>query len=141
MNFSKNSGDPVDREAEKRRFDRVANHFLVRACKAELTDDVERKVAGIVHDISEGGLSFITDQEYVPGHVLELEIEMTGLEPPADKGRGLLNAAVVVTQGTVLRKALFEFGPNIIAVSFDQLDPSDRQLITQAISLLERNNT
>ena len=126
-----------DAEIEKRRFDRVSNHFFVRACKAEDADDVERKIAGIVHDISEGGVAFLTDQDYAPGDVLELEIEMTGVQPPADGGRGLLNAAVVVTLGQVVRAGLFELGPKLVAVSFNALNPSDRDLIHQALTSLK----
>ena len=128
-----------DAEIEKRKFDRVANHFLVRACRADLAADDEIKIAGIVHDISEGGVSFLTDRGYVPGELLELEIEMTGLEPPKDRGRGLLNSAVVVAHGTVVRAEPYEFGPDLVAVAFDGLDPSDRALIVQAISLLEKS--
>ena len=131
-----------EQEAEKRRFERVSNQFFVRACRADQAEDPVNKAAGIVHDISEGGLSFITDQEFVPAEILELEIEMTGIRPPEDGGRGLLNSAVIVTHATVVRKGLYEFGPNIVAARFDSLDPADRKLLLEAIKMLnaEQNN-
>ena len=125
-----------DAETEKRRFDRIANQFLVHASKADHAEAEDVKKAGIVHDINEAGLSFLTEQDYVKGDVLELEIEMAGIQAPPDGVKGLLNSAVVIAQATVVRTGIFEFGPNIIAVHFNDLEKEDRALILRAIMIL-----
>ena len=124
---------PEEIEIEKRRFARISNHFFVRSVKVELAEE-NIKLAGIVHDISEGGLAFLTEESYVPGDLLELEIELAGIEAPDGGERGLLNSAVIVTPATVSRVGPFEFGPNIVAVSFNDLQISHRQLLLKALS-------
>ena len=126
-----------DAEAEKRRFDRVSNHFFIRTCKTGRGDEDEAKVAGIVHDISEGGISFLTNESYAEGDLLEMEIEASVVEAPEDHPRGLLNAPAVTARGTVTRATLYEFGPKLIAVRFDPLEKTDHAMIREAISRID----
>ena len=127
----------LNNEEEKRKFVRIANNFFLRFCKAGLSDEEDAKVAGIVHDLSEGGLSFLTEQDFREGDLLDLELEIAGFRSAPGDSQGLLNSAVVITQGTVLRAKPYELGPTLVALRFNHLESSDRALILQALSKVE----
>ena len=103
-------------------------------------EEDDQKIAGIVHDITEESVSFLTTTLYANGQVLELELELPGFGRAPEEGGGLLNSAVVVTQAVVVRSETLDTGFYLLAVRFQELEKEDRVLIRRAISQVNREN-